>query len=198
MRTIAALLGAGLLFVGACVHRQNPERKDPLTDEVTGSLQPTDRVFMKDDPATKVACRADAQCPTGALCHPEKRVCFTASPPPEKIKISVSCPLVPIYFAVDSTEFVPEAVQWLDHDAACLKAREATRVTLEGHADARGELTYNQELSLRRAEAVKAALAERGVRIEIKTRGEGESDPILAGNTEHDYAYGRRVELNAK
>ena len=28
--------------------------------------------------------------------------------------------------------------------------------------------------------------------------GEGETDPVLKGTTEHDYAYNRRVELKSK
>ena len=74
LASCVALLGL------SCSHPQNPERKDPLTDQVTGSLQPTDRVFLKDDPARRIACVADAQCPQSALCHPEKRVCFTSYP----------------------------------------------------------------------------------------------------------------------
>ena len=110
----------------SCSHPQNPERKDPLTDQVTGALQPTDRVFLKDDPASRVACSADAQCPAGALCYPGKRVCFTSYPEMELTKIEGSCPLVPLYFAYDSTDLVPEAQRWVDYDARCLKERGAT------------------------------------------------------------------------
>ena len=112
----------------SCSHPQNPERKDPLTDQVTGALQPTDRVFLKDDPATHVSCSADAQCPQGALCHPEKGVCFTSYPQMRLTKMVGACPLVPLYFAFDSTELVPEAQRWIDYDANCLKERGAKRV----------------------------------------------------------------------
>ncbi|MCA1663108.1 MAG: OmpA family protein [Myxococcales bacterium] len=187
----AALLGL------SCSHPQNPERKDPLTDQVTGALQPTDRVFFKDDPATRVACRADAQCPQGALCHPERRVCFTSYPEMELTKIEGSCPLVPLYFAYDSTDLVPEAQRWVDYDARCLKERGARGVELEGYADARGDASYNAELSRRRAEVVKAALAQRALGIDVAIRGAGEST-LIRGKTEHDYAYNRRVELEPK
>lgn len=181
----------------SCSHPQNPERKDPLTDQVTGALQPTDRVFLKDDPASRVACSADSQCPQGALCHPERRVCFTSYPEMELTKIEGSCPLVPLYFAFDSTELVPEAQRWVDYDARCLKERGAKRVELEGYADARGDADYNTDLSRRRAEAVQAALLQRGVALDVAVRANGVST-LIRGKSEHDYAYNRRVELNSR
>jgi hypothetical protein len=198
MRSVVLVSCVALVGL-SCSHPQNPERKDPLTDQVTGALQPTDRVFLKDDPASRVACSADAQCPQGALCHPEKRVCFTSYPEMELTKLEGSCPLVPLYFAYDSTDLVPEARRWVDYDARCLKERGARRVELNGYADARGDASYNAELSRRRAEAVKAALAERGVGVDvaIAVRAEGEST-LIKGKTEHDYAYNRRVELNSR
>ncbi|MGZ3407282.1 MAG: OmpA family protein, partial [Polyangia bacterium] len=156
MRTVVAL-GVALLGL-SCSHPQNLERKDPLTDEVTGALQPTGNAsFLKGDPATHVACRADAQCPRGDICHPQSHVCFTSYPDVPMTKIEAPCPLVPLYFAFDSTALVPDAQKWVDHDAACLKARGAKAVVLKGYADARGEEGYNEALSRRRAEAVKEA-----------------------------------------
>lgn len=181
----------------SCSHPQNLERKDPLNDQVTGSLQPTDRVFLEDDPASRVACRADAQCPTGALCHPEKRVCFTSYPEMELTKIEGACPLVPLYFAYDSTALVPDAQRWVDYDATCLKERGARRVELKGYADARGDAAYNEALSRRRAQAVKDALAQRGVTVDVSVAARGES-ALIKGRSEHDYAYNRRVELDAR
>jgi len=192
MASCVALLGL------SCSHPQNPERKDPLTDQVTGSLQPTDRAFLKDDPARRVACAADAQCPQGALCHPEKRICFTSYPGTRMTKLVGTCPLVPLYFAFDSTALVPEAERWVAYDADCLKEQGAKSVVLEGHADVRGDASYNQDLSERRAQAVKDALGERGVTVDVAVRGQGTSDPVLKGTTEHDYAYNRRVELKSK
>lgn len=181
----------------SCSHAQNPERRDALSDEVTGALQPTARVFLQDDPASRVSCRADADCPEGALCASGRDVCFT-SPRPPVTKLVGECALVPLYFAFDSAELVPEARRWVDYDAGCLRERGARRVILDGHADARGPAAYNEALSRRRAAAVQAALAERGLAIDVALRASGETDPVLHGTTEHDYAYNRRVELDTK
>ena len=192
------LVSCVALFGWGCSHPQNPERKDALNDQVTGRMQPTDRAFLKDDPASRVSCRADNDCPQGAMCYPGRNVCFTTYPEMQVSKIEVSCPLVPLYFAVDSTALVPEAQKWVDYDAGCLKQRGAARVVLEGFADARGDEGYNADLSRRRAEAVRDALDARGVTVDVAVRGEGTSDPVLHGTSEHDYAYNRRVELKSK
>ena len=93
------------------------------------------------------------------MCHPERKVCFTTYPEMELTKIDVTCPLVPLYFAFDSTALVLVARQkWVDYDAGCLKQRGAHRVETEGFADARGDSAYNEDLSRRRAEAVRQAL----------------------------------------
>jgi hypothetical protein len=181
-----------------CTHPQNPERRSSLDDQVTGALQPTDRVFLKDDPMARVACRADAQCPMGALCHPQRNVCFTAFPPPQMVKLDVTCPLVPLYFAFDSTVLVPEARDWIDRDAECLKVRRARTVVLTGFADEIGPADYNVDLSRRRAEVVRAALAGRGVTVDVSVKAMGEKEPLLKGENAHDYAYNRRVELESR
>jgi len=189
---------AVLLLFSACSHPQNLERKDPLNDQVTGSLQPTGRVFLKDDPASRIACHADADCPKGALCDPRPNVCFTSYPPMEMVDVEVTCPLVPLYFAYDSTELVPVAKEWVDHDALCLKVRGAKRVVLKGYSDDRGSKDYNMDLSRRRADAVKQALSQKGLAVDVAVKAEGEADPVLTGTTEHDYAYNRRVELESR
>jgi outer membrane protein OmpA-like peptidoglycan-associated protein len=197
MRSVVLTSCVALLGL-SCSHPQNPERKDSLAEQVTGPIQPNDRVFLKDDPASRVSCRADTDCPLGAMCYPGRHACFTTYPPMDMAKLEVTCPLVPLYFAVDSAELVPEAQRWIDYDAGCLKQRAATHVELKGFADARGDEAYNADLSRRRAEVVRDALAAKGVTINVAVRGEGATDPILHGTTEHDYAYNRRVELKSK
>ena len=192
------ILGASvaLLSFVSCSHPQNAERKDPLNDQVTGTLQPTDRAFLKGDPASSVACQGDAQCPSGALCYPGKNVCFTPQMP--LTKLEPACPLVPLYFAFDSTALVPDAEKWIVYDAACLKSRGSKRVELQGYADVRGDAGYNDDLSRRRAEVVKEALEQHGLTVNVAVVGEGATDPVLHGTSEHDYAYNRRVELKSK
>jgi peptidoglycan-associated lipoprotein len=112
------------------------------------------------------------------------------------MKFEVTCPLVPLYFAFNSTELRPEAQDWIKFNARCLGARGATKVVLDGFADVRGGKESNIDLSRRRAEVVKTALEEQGTPVDIAVRGQGETQ-LLGGATEHDYAYDRRVEIKA-
>ena len=155
----------------------------------------TDPTFLKDDPASKTACKGDTDCPTGALCHPRRQVCFTSYPEMRMMSIDVKCPLVPAYFALDSSELVEEAQKWLSYDARCLKVRGMLKIKLRGYADARGERAYNVALSLRRADAVREFLLKDGVL--ASAEGKGETDPVIDATSEKAYAYNRRVELEA-
>ena len=113
-------------------------------------------------------------------------------------KLEVTCPLVPLYFAFDSTALVPDAQKWVDYDAGCLQQRGAQRVELEGlRRRARRRARYNDDLSRRRAEVVREALQVQGLTVEVSIRGDGEN-ALINGTSEHDYAYNRRVELKTK
>jgi outer membrane protein OmpA-like peptidoglycan-associated protein len=52
-------------------------------------------------------------------------------------------------------------------------------VTVTGHSDGRGDPAYNLDLSQRRAEAVRAALAEQlGAGFAFEVAGRGEDEPV--------------------
>ena len=69
-------------------------------------------------------------------------------------------------------------------------------VIVEGHTDDRGPASFNQKLSEKRAEAVKAELIANGVDASlIKTIGYGESKPVASNDTREGRAKNRRVEI---
>jgi peptidoglycan-associated lipoprotein len=85
----------------------------------------------------------------------------------------------------------------LNANAEWLKANSDARLYIDGYADERGDIPYNMTLSQKRAEAVKAALVERGVpedRILI-TVGFGKLYPICAEEDERCLEENRRVHL---
>ena len=65
-----------------------------------------------------------------------------------------------------------------------------------GHADSIGTDAYNQALSVRRADAVKAYLQSKGLEANrVYTEGKGEKQPIANNSTAEGRAKNRRVEI---
>lgn len=79
--------------------------------------------------------------------------------------------------------------------ANAMKVHDDIELVLEGHTDSRGSDQYNQNLSDRRAAAVKAKLIEMyGIAPNrVSTVGYGESRPIADNNTDEGRARNRRV-----
>jgi len=67
---------------------------------------------------------------------------------------------------------------------------------VEGHTDNTGNPAFNDQLSLRRAEAVRAAMIERGVPSgRLVAAGYGQNNPVGDNNTEDGRARNRRIEI---
>lgn len=71
-----------------------------------------------------------------------------------------------------------------------------------GHTDTKGEPIFNQQLGLRRAEAVRQHLIKKGIKADIKTDSKGESDPIIldqrADGSYIDEAMSKNRRVNIK
>ena len=73
-----------------------------------------------------------------------------------------------------------------------------TRIEIEGHTDNTGTEAYNQGLSERRANAVKAWVVSQGVNpAQITTVGKGESEPVDDNSTKEGRQNNRRVVIRA-
>jgi outer membrane protein OmpA-like peptidoglycan-associated protein len=84
-----------------------------------------------------------------------------------------------VFFDFDSAAIKPGGNVELDRVANVLRQYPQTDIRIEGHTDSSGSETYNQALSEQRANAVRDALAQRGIAWErITAVGLGESQPI--------------------
>lgn len=82
-----------------------------------------------------------------------------------------------VYFATDSAALSPTAREIVRQAANTAKENAPTRINVAGHTDTAGSASYNQQLSSRRAEAVRRELIANGVAPdEITTSAHGESD----------------------
>ncbi len=90
----------------------------------------------------------------------------------------------------------PGAALQLDRLATFLNEHPDRRVQIEGFTDSIGTDAYNQDLSERRAEAVKAALAVRGIDpSRISTEGYGKAFPVASNSDSGGRQLNRRVEV---
>ena len=98
-----------------------------------------------------------------------------------------------IYFAYDSDVLVPSETANLDKIAAYMTQHPALGLVIEGHCDSRGTDEYNRALGERRANAIRAYLAKRGVNdANMKTVSFGEDKPAVSGSGESIWRKNRR------
>ncbi len=101
-----------------------------------------------------------------------------------------------VSFASDSAAITPELYPTLDKIASTLNEYPDTSITVIGYTDSVGSLEYNNNLSLRRAEAVVNHLGQRGVqRSRMLVEGRGELHPIADNSTDMGRSENRRVEM---
>jgi outer membrane protein OmpA-like peptidoglycan-associated protein len=101
-----------------------------------------------------------------------------------------------VLFATDSATLRPGAVDKLRPLADYLRDNAGVRVSIDGYTDSRGSDAYNKGLSLRRADAVRAAFDDLGVtRARFSVDGHGEADPVAPNTTAAGMQQNRRVEV---
>ena len=83
--------------------------------------------------------------------------------------------------------------------AEFMKTYPSVTTTVEGHTDSVGSDAYNQNLSERRANAVREALISEGVDgSRVSSVGYGEARPIADNSTDEGRSMNRRVEAEVE
>jgi outer membrane protein OmpA-like peptidoglycan-associated protein len=101
-----------------------------------------------------------------------------------------------VLFNTDQAVLTSGGMQTVQKLANILRENPDRTVLVEGFTDSTGSTAHNLELSQRRAEAVRAALAQAGIeRNRVETRGYGEAYPVASNNTAGDRQLNRRVEI---
>jgi OOP family OmpA-OmpF porin len=100
------------------------------------------------------------------------------------------------FFDFDRAVLKPEGRASLDSLVDKIKSINLEVVVAVGHTDATGAEAYNQALSVRRAEAVKAYLVSKGIAANrVYVEGKGEAQPVADNSTREGRAKNRRVEI---
>jgi len=142
----------------------------------------------------KAACEAAAPAPAPAA----KPAAPAAKPAPakpkpmaEKVTLAAD-----VLFDFDKSVLKPEGKNKLDDLVGKIKGINLEVVIAIGHTDSIGSDAYNQKLSVRRAESVKAYLVSKGVEPNrIYTEGKGEKQPVASNKTKDGRQKNRRVEI---
>jgi OmpA-OmpF porin, OOP family len=134
-------------------------------------------------------------------CNPElfpEEVAAAPAPPPMPVyeKHTVSATAL---FDFDKYALKPEgkeAINGIDEEIKASKAK-VIDINVVGHTDSVGTEEYNQELSVRRANAVKEFMVSEGIDPGIiDVKGMGEAEPVASNDTAAGRAENRRVEIS--
>ena len=136
---------------------------------------------------------APAPMPTQEVKPAPKPAAPEAKPKPVAEKVTFAADVL---FDFDKSVVKPEGKSKLDDLSSKIKGVNLEVVIAIGHADSIGSDAYNQKLSVRRAESVKAYLVSKGIEANrIYTEGKGEKQPVADNKTREGRAKNRRVEI---
>lgn len=101
-----------------------------------------------------------------------------------------------VLFETAKADLGPSAENTLNKLTRILDKYPDTNLEIDGHTDSKGTESYNQDLSVRRAQSVANYLTGSNIsRSRITTKGYGEMQPKYSNETEDGRAGNRRVEF---
>ena len=111
-----------------------------------------------------------------------------APPPPSKAWM--------VFFDTNSTTLSQQGATTVTEAANVAKSMPTARVTVTGYTDTDGAPAYNQQLSVRRADAVKNALVSNGIAPQsINVTGAGEGGLLIDTPDQTKNEKNRRVQI---
>jgi len=214
---LASLVAAGLLSLSAAATAQTADPKNsgyvisPNNEVVksgaglcwrTGYFAPAHAIKGCDDdllpksaaPAAPASPMAPAPArPAPAPASPAARPAAAAPAAPTSEKVTFAADA---FFDFDKSVLKPEGKAKLDELTGKLKDITLEVIIAVGHTDSVGSDAYNQRLSVKRSEAVKAYLVSKGIEANrVYTEGKGEKQPVADNKTDEGRAKNRRVEI---
>ena len=155
----------------------------------TGYWTPATANCECDAPIVGAACNPPPPPPPPVTPKPDPKP--AATPVSQKVTFAADA-----FFDFNKSVLKPEAKAKLDDLVGKLKGISLEVIIAVGHTDAIGSDAYNQKLSVRRAESVKAYLVTKGIEPNrIYTEGKGKKQPVADNKTSEGRAKNRRVEI---
>jgi OOP family OmpA-OmpF porin len=142
-------------------------------------------------PVVAAPAPAPAPAPIAAPARPAPPPAAVAPPAATKVTYAADA-----FFDFDKSVLKPEGKAKLDDLVGKIKDINLEVIIAVGHTDSVGSDSYNQKLSVRRSESVKAYLVSKGVeKNRVYTEGKGEKQPVADNKTAEGRAKNRRVEI---
>lgn len=174
------MLSVCALLVAACGKRVQPATVPPSSAPVVEETPPP-------PPPPPVVETPTAPAPAAALTEDEMFARKTLD------ELNAERPLANAFFDYDQWQVHEDARTGLQKNAEWLRRWPSTRVTIEGHCDARGTSEYNLALGDRRASAVRSYLISLGIAPDrLLVVSKGEEAPFCTSDTEDCWQQNRR------
>lgn len=189
-RLIAALHGTARTDAPAALARAQSSF-DCWLEQAAEDLQPADIEACR---SAYLAAISEVERPPVPVAEPS-----AAAVAPPAVAADTPRDRYRLFFDFDRAEITAESAAVLDALSAEVAGNAVTEILISGHTSTAGTSTYNQQLSQRRAEAVKMRLLEMGVKTEnLVTEARGETDLLVPTGDDIREPQNRRVEITLK